>query len=68
MWNIHLGHTVDSRTKLVIVCANERCVEERRVALGASHDDFIVWDEFDITGQTEHHDTQPTEINGETYN
>lgn len=50
-WKIYLGHCSDGTTTLSTICANEECVEARRQQLGVPHESFVVWDEFDITGQ-----------------
>jgi len=52
---------------LMVTCGNEKCVEERRLELGAPTNELLVWAEYDITNSYEGTDfnlsTTPTNIN-----
>lgn len=64
-WTLRIGHRSDGRTFLIVSCANQVCVERKRLALDAEPDALIVWDEFDITSsynKTEE-DEMPAEVN-----
>lgn len=54
-WNIIIAQGVDGKTFLFTVCSNQECVEARREELQINNSQMVIWDEFDITGQTEHH-------------
>jgi len=50
-WELRVGHASDGRTLLVVSCANQDCVNEKRTTEGAAPDELMIWDELDITGQ-----------------
>jgi len=60
-WTIYIGHTTDGRTFLMTVCANKECVKNKRDALKLEEEQFVIWDEFEISGQGhdyyDHHET-----------
>lgn len=58
-WEVKLIHSSDGSTYLAIICANERCVQAKKKALGMSQEETLFWDEFDVTGQVEHHGLTP---------
>jgi hypothetical protein len=64
-WTLKIGRRSDGKVFLIITCGNPACVEKKRLALGASEDALIIWDELDITdshyGNEE--DDYPTEVN-----
>jgi hypothetical protein len=50
-WILHVGHTSNGKTLLTTTCATPGCVEGRKKSMDVGENDWIFWDEFDITGQ-----------------
>lgn len=48
-WKLKIAHSTDGSTSLVVSCADEKCLADRRREEGAEEDSIIIWDEFDIS-------------------
>lgn len=61
-WHIAIAQRTDGKIFLLTMCANQECIDARRRELDMDSSQMIIWDEFDITGQTDHH-IDPAGIN-----
>ena len=63
-WELSIAHSDDGKTYLAISCANKKCIETKRRELGIEETDeeaWILWDQFDISGQGYDRDQCETE-------
>jgi hypothetical protein len=66
-WTIRMEQCSDGHTLIITTCANESCVERKRLVTGASSEQLLVWNEWDITSSFVDEDPletcTPTNIN-----
>lgn len=50
-WRVEIGNHSNGNTSLYLVCGNQECVDKKRKDLEVGKNEYVFWDEFDITGQ-----------------
>ena len=53
-WNIVIVQQIDGHILLLTICANQECVRAKQEDMKLDDSQMIIWDKFDITGQTDH--------------